>query len=83
VIDFGKYSKNILGISLKSSSKNSLKLKKILHTILFRFLLKFWEKMLFSKKFKFIYKSLYYLKVNVIMLNECFWVKPQSKEPPK
>ncbi len=69
---FEKNSYNILGIFLKKFSKKSLKVKKNIHTILLRFMLKIWQEMSFSKKLKSIYKSFYYLKASIIMLIECF-----------
>jgi hypothetical protein len=35
-------------------------------------MLKFWGKMLVSKKLKSIYKSFYCLKASIIVFNECF-----------
>jgi hypothetical protein len=58
---------NILEIFLKNSSNF------VFHTILLRFMLKFWQKMSFSKKLKSICKSFYYLKTNDTMFNDCFF----------
>jgi hypothetical protein len=52
--------KNILNFYLKN------------YNILLKVMFKIWKKMLFSKKFKSIDKSFYYLKTSVTMLNECF-----------
>jgi glucose-6-phosphate-specific signal transduction histidine kinase len=70
VIAFGEifleYSWNILEKSLKKC----FILKKNLHTISLKFMLKIWENMSLSKKLKFIYKFFLCLKSSVIMFNE-------------
>jgi hypothetical protein len=64
--------RNISRIFLKKFSKKSLIKKKKSSCSLLRFMLKIWQKMSFSKKLKFIYKSFYCLKASITMLNECF-----------
>jgi hypothetical protein len=47
-------------------------IKKKIHTILLRIMLKIWQKNSFSKKFKSIHNTSNCLKASVIVFNECF-----------
>jgi len=70
----GVYSTIFLESFEQKSFKKSFKIFKIFITLLCYTLHKNFAKNMFVKKFKFIYKSFYYLKTLITMFSKSFWV---------